>query len=702
MTGALQGFYAPLLLFSAGIAALVAAVAWRRRPAPGALGLFLLESSVLVWSLSYALQWMLTDRGPSLFWLALRDFGAAAIPACAVVLVLDYTGRSHQLTRTRMALLLSVPFVGVAIAATDPLHGLYLGGQAPVMSTFAGGLLRVALTLYLLAQIIVCIALLLRAVLNRHHIYRLQAIVLLLAFVLPFGVLILERAKFHLDPMINATPLVFAITGPLLAFAMFRLGLLTIVPVARDRLIEDLQEGVIVVDSQYLVVDMNPAATLMTGVTDASIGSSVEDVFSRWPDVIKQLHSLLEGGGGTAEPRALLDPDRLIETHISPLRRKDNELFSAMLTFRDVTERATIARQLEAQSVALSATMERSILVLAAISDGILLVGQDERLLGCNPAASRILGANFDASEGTLVSTLSHLLPLASLAQKAAETAAAFTEVFQTSEGRQITVEVIPLFEAGSGEAQTLFVLRDETERQGAERMQRDFVANVSHELRTPLTGLSLLAETLPQAVRDDPEQVEGFVSRLRAEVRRVIRITDELMTLSYIENLELGIDAHLVKTDLSKLVNEIAEGAAPLAAEKQQDLTVDAPAGLFVTGDETSLEALVGSLLENAIRYTPTGGHVTVRTQAEGDSDGCTWAVLSVSDDGMGISAVNQERIFERFFRVDKARSRTTGGTGLGLSIAQRAAELHGGTVEIQSKIGVGSTFTVRIPVAR
>ena len=195
---------------------------------------------------------------------------------------------------------------------------------------------------------------------------------------------------------------------------------------------------------------------------------------------------------------------------------------------------------------------------------------------------------------------------------------------------------------------------------------------------------------------------MDGFVSQLRTEVRRVIRITDDLMTLSYIEDFEPGTDARLVRTDLAKLVTEVADGATPRAVEKQQSLTVDAPAGLFVMGVATGLEALVSSLLENAIRYTPTRGHVTVRTRAEDDSEGLTWAVLSVSDDGVGISAKNQERVFERFFRVDRARSRTTGGMGLGLSIAQRAAAQHGGTLEVESELGVGSTFTVRIPAAQ
>jgi two-component system sensor histidine kinase SenX3 len=242
-------------------------------------------------------------------------------------------------------------------------------------------------------------------------------------------------------------------------------------------------------------------------------------------------------------------------------------------------------------------------------------------------------------------------------------------------------------------------VIRDETQRRKTEAMRRDFVANASHELKTPLAGLSLLTDTLAVTFDDDREKAAQCVDRLRQETQRLTNLVSDLLTLSQLEEPQpAGVAAHAA-LDLATLARETTDDLRPLAEAKGHALTVEAPDELALQGDPAALGTLVRNLLDNAIRYTEKGGHITLRLQTAEDSAGHSYAVLTVQDDGPGIPDADQARIFERFYRLDNARSRDTGGTGLGLSIVKHVAESHGGRVEVESTLGVGSRFTVTLP---
>ncbi|MBN1631500.1 MAG: HAMP domain-containing protein [Thermoleophilia bacterium] len=369
-----------------------------------------------------------------------------------------------------------------------------------------------------------------------------------------------------------------------------------------------------------------------------------------------------------------------------------------------------MAAQLETREGQLGAEMERTDRILAAMTEGVLLVDASGHLLRSNPAAEQILGAVLAGTEGTPLVLAARSFPAQALAEKAHGASGPLTEVMELPGGRSLTVDVIPLRTAAGPPAgkragrtpggQTLFVVRDETVRRATERMRRDFATNVSHELKTPLAGLSLLADTLRDAVREDPEQAEKFVDRLSTEVGRLSDLTNDLLTLSRLEEAETLPGSGLVPVDLVSLVATTAEEMRTVAEAKQHTLTLDKPHELVVEGDSVALRTLVRNLLDNAIRYTEPGGHIALCLRDETDPDGRRWAVLSVTDNGVGIPQHDQKRVFERFYRVDKARSRETGGTGLGLSIVRHVAERHGGRVELQSTLDVGSTFTVRLPL--
>jgi two-component system sensor histidine kinase SenX3 len=233
-------------------------------------------------------------------------------------------------------------------------------------------------------------------------------------------------------------------------------------------------------------------------------------------------------------------------------------------------------------------------------------------------------------------------------------------------------------------------VIDDVSGRRRLDDVRRDFVANVSHELKTPVGALSLLAETLDG--EDDPEIVARLSSRVAAEAERLGRIIDDLLDLSRIESNESPSSEAV---DMDRLVSEVVEPLRRHARGRDIEITLNChSSGLSIPGDRRDLVSAVSNLVDNAIKYSEPGGHVTVDLRCD---DG--WVDVAVTDQGIGIPARDRERIFERFYRVDRARSRSTGGTGLGLAIVRHVAVNHGGSVSVQSVEGEGSTFTLRLP---
>lgn len=236
----------------------------------------------------------------------------------------------------------------------------------------------------------------------------------------------------------------------------------------------------------------------------------------------------------------------------------------------------------------------------------------------------------------------------------------------------------------------TVVLVDDVSELRRLEAVRRDFVANVSHELRTPVGAMGVLAETL--ADEADPEVMRRLASRITNEAERAGRLIDGLLDLSRIEAGGAGEPRAL---DVDAVVAAAVERVEPLAQQVGVDLVSrPGPAAVGVSGDERQLVSAMVNLLENAVKYSDRGSAVVVETSTAGG-----WVDVVVRDHGIGIPAKDLERIFERFYRVDRARSRETGGTGLGLSIVRHVATNHGGEVLVESQEGLGSTFTLRIP---
>lgn len=236
-----------------------------------------------------------------------------------------------------------------------------------------------------------------------------------------------------------------------------------------------------------------------------------------------------------------------------------------------------------------------------------------------------------------------------------------------------------------------LLVVEDRTESKRVDETRRDFIANISHELKTPIGAIGLLAEALQDAT-DDPQLVKRFAGNLQREANRLAMLVQDIIQLSRVQSAESTVN--YAPVDLSAVIADSVERNLVLSEAKNVTIAVNAPKGHIVFGDHEALAMALKNLIENAIIYSDEGSQVGIGLRSVKGV-----AELTVTDSGVGISVEDQDRIFERFYRVDQSRSRQTGGTGLGLAIVKHVAMNHRGEIRLFSQPGTGSTFTLRIP---
>lgn len=361
----------------------------------------------------------------------------------------------------------------------------------------------------------------------------------------------------------------------------------------------------------------------------------------------------------------------------------------ARATLRRVQHEAGPQRQATALA---QADVARLTAALEGAGDGLMVLDDGGRIVATNAAARQF--ANL--AEHHAGRTIGDVLAWPALQRAVAATAASGqSETFELDanegSGRVLLVRVLALRGLG-----TVVGIDDQSRLRRLETLRRDFVANVSHELKTPLAAIQGFVETL----QDDPDMPVAtrlrFLDRVAVQTARLTTLVADLLTLSRLDDDAGRTVGDAEPCDVLAVLRETARDLAPLAEKRGVLLATTLPdATLRVAGDREALRQVACNLVDNAIKYTPTGGRVDVVLQTRGER-----LRLEVRDTGIGLSVEDQERVFERFYRVDRARSRELGGTGLGLSIVKNTVKNLGGDVGVQSELGKGSTFWVELPV--
>ena len=352
-----------------------------------------------------------------------------------------------------------------------------------------------------------------------------------------------------------------------------------------------------------------------------------------------------------------------------------------------ITELQDKTRELEENSNRLST-------VLAGMIEGVIAVDDSERILFANRAARPLLDLSTDEVIGRPIweairNKTVHDVVRETLAGR--QKHAVEFEVPRTQSVMAMLATRMP----GKPSPGVVLVTHDVTELRKLENLRHEFVSNVSHELKTPLTAIQTFTETLLNGALSDPENARRFLQRIEEQAERLHMLILDLLSLAKIESGQEVFDVSRLAID--PLIASCVEEYRTVAEAKPIQLIAEPPGvDVQVEVESEGFRFIVNNLIDNAVKYTPAGGRVTVRWRAER-----THAVIEVEDTGVGIAREHQERIFERFYRVDKARSREMGGTGLGLSIVKHLAQVFSGSVELKSQVGKGSTFTVRLPLA-
>ncbi len=330
--------------------------------------------------------------------------------------------------------------------------------------------------------------------------------------------------------------------------------------------------------------------------------------------------------------------------------------------------------------------------ILETMRESVIVVGADTRILSSNQAAYNVFARKNDALENKRLSEVIRDLSLHEAFRKALdENKSSDIELeIPSAENRKFDVHIAPI--QVDEKAGAIGVFYDVTQTRRLETIRQEFLSNISHELRTPLTSILAFVETLEDGAIDDRENNQRFLAVIRKNAQRMHRLIDDISELSFIESGKITLE--LKQVNLFALVEEVFTNLSTKAQERQIKFTNQISENTFIFADAVRLEQMLTNLIDNAVKFNSENGSITVSYSQKDDKD-----VISVSDTGEGISGEHLQRIFERFYRTDRARSREIGGTGLGLAIVKHLARLHGGEVSVASALGKGAIFSVELP---
>ena len=713
--------YTTLVFIAALISGGLTLWGWRRHPAPGAGWFTALTFSAFSWALCYGLEMVSTDLPATLLWSKMQYLGAVSLPVAWLALVLTYTGQRRWLSPRNVALLFVVPLITLALVWTNEYHeliwvnpGLETGLPFNTLS-FAPGMWYWVNIAYAYALLVLSTILLVAAFVRSTPLYRRQiAFLLLFSLITWIGNLAYTAG---LTPQgMNLTPVTFSVSGLLIAWGLFRYRILDVVPVARDVIVESMSDGVIVLDPQNRVVDINPAAQVLIGHTlPEMVGQPLAQVLADWPALMELCKKQGSAGGIRTEITLNTgeEEQRTFDLRVSPLRDQRGRMTGRLMLWHDITESKRV-------EVALRESEERFRSVAQSANDAIITADSNGNIVSWNRGARTIFGYR---EEEVLGQPLSLLMPdrYKQAHQQGMERLRSTGEhrVIGTTvelEGRRKEGGEFPLELALSswrmgGETFYSAIIRDITERKRAEealalaheqaleasRLKSQLLANVSHDLRSPLGSVMGYTEMLQAGIYGPlAEQQYAALTEIIDSTEQLLNFANNLLGQAQIESGKVVLNVRpFAPVDLLEAIQSTSKALAQAKGlELIGQVAPDMPTTL--SGDLYWLRQILVNLVSNAVKFTDQG---TVKVHIY-QSDENHWAI-KVSDTGCGIPAEAQSYIFEPFRQVDGAATRKQHtGSGLGLSIVKQLTALMGGRVTLTSEVGQGSVFTVLLPL--
>ena len=459
-------------------------------------------------------------------------------------------------------------------------------------------------------------------------------------------------------------------------------------------------------DLMYVAVplrqDGEVVAVVRTAVPLTAISQALGSVYCRI--ALSALFAVIVAGG------IGFFVSRRISRQLSRMRRGAERFargdFSRKLADSDIDEVSALsnafnrmASRLDETIATISRQKNEQQAVLSSMTEGVLALDAEERVISLNSAAAALIGSDPTEAEGRTLQEVIRNRELESLVSEVLKTGHSIDReiALEDEVNRLVQVRGTVLRDAAGLEIGVLVVLNDITRLRRLENVRRDFVANVSHELKTPVTSIKGFVETLREGALKDPARAERFLDIVSRQVNRLSAIIEDLLSLSRLEQESDRLRANIESVPVADLLNSAINACEPRAAEENISISLDCPTELRWKVHPALLEQAVINLIDNAVKYSEPGNSVTVSAAR---ADGTL--AISVRDTGCGIEKKHLPRLFERFYRVDKARSRNLGGTGLGLAIVKHIVQAHGGSVEVESTPGAGSTFTIIIPAGQ
>jgi len=743
-----------LALFVATVlAAAMAVTGLRRRSTPGAIAFVALMIGVTFWNLGYAFELGTPNLQSKIFWSKVQYLGIVSVPLVWLLFVVRYTRRDTWFTARNLILLSIIPALTLALVWTNELHHLVwntiwldLEGALPMFRATYGPVFFVYVGYSYLLQLFSSV-LLVWTFHRSPQVYRRQMVGMLMATAAPWVGNALYISGWSI---IDLTPLGLAVAGPLVAWSLYRHQLLDLLPVAREAVLEGMGDGIIVLDPQNRIVDLNPAARRIIGRPTGAIGQPAAEILAAWPDLLERYRDALDAKDEIAIPSE--QAVHYFDLRISALHDRRQRLSGRLISLRDISERKraedrqailyetlrTVAEHLQPGELARAAlatiaarTNWPNVAVLLPDSDrddlvvraavGVLAVARGWHI----PIASSITGRAFrttrtqnvadvradgDYVEGHPGIKSELAIPLRrgqrtlGVLDFESERPAAFDDQDQLlaeslADAIALAVENARLFEES-------LLAREAAE--AANRAKSTFLANVSHELRTPLNAIIGYSELLQEEAGDlGHTDLIPDLDKIRLSGSQLLAIINDVLDLSKIEAGRMEL--HLETFDLERVVEDVVATSRPLVARNDNTLHLELPAGLgAMRADQAKVRQILLNLVGNAAKFT-TGGSITLAVDREPggagdggldpDGRGTGWIRFRVADTGIGIAPARLEQLFEPFVQADPSATRKYGGTGLGLAISRHFCQMMGGQISAESTPGQGATFFVRLP---